>query len=152
MTLFSTTPRRRAAKKGVSTRASAPVVATLTVAALALGALACGKAVNDPGGLVCTTEARAAISVTMVDSLTGSAAGMTGTWARAVDGAYRDSTGFFTPPGVSGASAGLAYERAGTYAVTVHANGYRDWTKSGVVVTAGECHVNGVQLTARLLK
>ena len=46
----------------------------------------------------------------------------------------------------------LAYERAGTYTVTVHATGYRDWIKPGVTVTKDVCHVIGVLLTARLVK
>lgn len=113
---------------------------------------ACGS-VNDPGdGLVCTTEARAAISLTVVDSLTGQPAAFTGLFARAVDGTYVDSASFFTSPGSGAVSTGLAYERKGTYTVTVGAAGYQNWVKTGVNVTAGECHVNGVVLTARLVR
>jgi hypothetical protein len=43
-----------------------------------------------------------------------------------------------------------AGERAGTYAVTVTATGYAEWTTSGVVVTADECHVIPVRLEPRL--
>jgi hypothetical protein len=45
---------------------------------------------------------------------------------------------------------GLAYERAGTYTVTVEQQGYRPWSRSGVRVTKDECHVRGVSITARL--
>ena len=48
--------------------------------------------------------------------------------------------------------AALAFERAGTYAVTVHADGYKDWSKTGVVVTKDVCHVIGVALSARMVK
>lgn len=118
-----------------------------------MGAAACGS-VYDPGDdLVCTTEARAAINLTVVDSLTGQPAAFTGLFARAVDGTYADSTtNFFTNPGNGTVAAGLAYERKGTYTVTVRAAGYQDWTKTGVNVTAGECHVNGAVLTARLVR
>ncbi|GDX86472.1 hypothetical protein LBMAG44_03850 [Gemmatimonadota bacterium] len=123
----------------------------LAPAALAL-MLACGRSATDPGGIVCTTEARAAINLAIVDSLTGAAAAFTGLWGRAVDGAYRDSSAFaFVNPQTGAVTLGLAYEHAGTLAVTVHANGYRDWQKS-VVVTKDVCHVIGVQLTARLAK
>jgi hypothetical protein len=38
----------------------------------------------------------------------------------------------------------------GSYTVTVRANGYRPWIKSGVAVAKDACHVIGVNLTARL--
>ncbi len=128
-------------------------VVKVALAAAILFSAACGS-VNDPGGgLVCTTEARAAISLTVVDSLTGQPAAFTGLFARAVDGTFVDSTtNFFSNPGGGGVGTGLAYERKGTYTVTVGAAGYQNWVKTGVNVTAGECHVNGVVLTARLVK
>ncbi|MEO5580406.1 MAG: PEGA domain-containing protein [Gemmatimonadaceae bacterium] len=44
----------------------------------------------------------------------------------------------------------LAYERAGTYTVTVTKPGYREWRRTGVQVGRDECHVITVPLTARL--
>jgi len=39
----------------------------------------------------------------------------------------------------------------GTYSVFVHKAGYADWTRNGVVIKAGECHVTSpAQLTAAL--
>ncbi len=121
--------------------------------AVVIATSACGS-INEPGdGLICTAEARAAISLTVVDSLTGQPTAFTGLFARAVDGTYTDSTtSFFTNTGNGYVGAGLAYERKGTYTVTVRASGYQDWIKTGVNVTAGECHVNGAVLTARLVK
>lgn len=130
---------------------NARIVKTASAVAILFSA-ACSS-VNDPGGgVVCTTEARAAISITVVDSLTGQPTAFTGLFARAVDGTYADSASFFTNPGSGAVSTGLAYERKGTYAVTVGAAGYQNWVKTGVNVTAGECHVNGVLLTARLVR
>ncbi len=128
-------------------------VGKVALAVAILISAACGS-VNDPGDeLVCTTEARAAISLTVVDSLTGQPAAFTGLFARVADGTYTDSTThFFTTPGSGAVSTALAYERKGSYTVTVGAAGYQNWVKTGVNVTAGECHVNGVVLTARLVK
>lgn len=88
--------------------------------------------------LICTTEARAGISVTVVDAATAQPIdeyrGIVG------DGSYSDSIRF----------GGAAYERAGTYAVTIEADGYATWNRTGVVVTDGACHVNGVVLRAEM--
>ena len=123
----------------------------LSTGVLLLGAATCDSPVKG-AGVVCTEEARAGITLTIVDSLTGTADGLAGLWARAVAGAYRDSTTVnFGNSETGTANMALAYEHAGTFVVTVHANGYGDWNKVGVVVPAGICHVTGVILTARLV-
>lgn len=43
-----------------------------------------------------------------------------------------------------------AGERAGTYNVTVRSQGYRDWARNGIVVTADDCHVIATAVTALL--
>jgi hypothetical protein len=115
---------------------------------------ACGSVYSPRNdSVVCTTEARAAVSLTVVDSLTGQGTGLTGLFARVVDGSFRDSTtSFFTNPSTGIPSVGMAYERKGTYTVTVRATGYQEWTRTGVTVSADECHVNGVALVARLVR
>lgn len=46
--------------------------------------------------------------------------------------------------------AGVA-ERAGTYRLDVFADGYRTWTRTGIVVTQkDECHVQPTDVTVRL--
>lgn len=45
-----------------------------------------------------------------------------------------------------------AYERPGKYTVTVKQNGYQAATKTGIVVTEGECHVSGVSVPIALLQ
>jgi len=122
-------------------------------AAIAIGAAACTSPTGPSNGIICTAIAAAGINITVVDSLTGAPAAFTGLWARAVDGAFRDSTASaFTNPQAGTVTMALAWERRGTFTVTVHADGFRDWNKTGVVVTADECHVTGVQLTARMAK
>lgn len=100
---------------------------------------------NPMDGGVCTTEARTAVSVEMRDGRTGAA--LTGPATLAVrEGAFSDSAEI--PAGHS--TAGVAYERAGVYVVTVKKEGYVDWTRANVAVRRGECHVETVRLEALL--
>ena len=101
-------------------------------------------------GPVCSLELVYGISVTVEDSLTGvpSAAGAQ---LIARDGAYADTV---TVP-ASAADADrtalqAAGERPGLYTVTVTKAGFLPWERRNVFVTAGECHVRTVHLTARL--
>ena len=93
----------------------------------------------------CDLRALPAIVVTVRDSVTGTPlAGGARVIAR--DGAFAD-----TVESGNGADAyHPAHERAGTYEVTVEQPGYRLWSRSGVRVRRGECHVNSVRLTALL--
>jgi hypothetical protein len=45
-----------------------------------------------------------------------------------------------------------AYELPGVYSLRVVSSGYRDWTRDGVRVSAGACHVRQEELDARLLR
>ena len=103
---------------------------------------ACGQLI----GPTCSAEAKPAIVVEVRDSLTNAAAG-NGARVIARDGAFADTAGTFAP--LEGPVL-LALEREGTYTVTVEREGYRLWTRTGVRVTADECHVRTVSLTARL--
>ena len=97
---------------------------------------------------VCTNEARAGISISVRDSITDVSAGRNSRII-ASSGAFADTS---HETSIGDLGYGLVYERAGTYVVTVEQVGYKLWTKSGVEVTKGDCHVNGVSLTARLQK
>lgn len=104
---------------------------------------------------VCTTEARAGIVVTVVDSVTGDPPATATFVARS--GAWADSSLRATLPGVGTQASELvwdtAWERPGTYDVTVRSPGYRDWIRTRVRVTAetDACHhVRTTRLTARL--
>ena len=108
-----------------------------------LGALA---TVGCKLGVACTTEARAAVSVEVRDSITHALAGR-GARIVAQDGAYADTAKYssnFDGP------YGLAHERAGTYAVSVEQAGYQRWLRTGIRVTRDECHPRTVSLIARL--
>ena len=111
----------------------------LTLTALLFTGVAC----SDP--TVCTLSFDYGIIVRVEDSLSGASAAF---GARLVlrDGAYVDSTAVsFDGLHLSGAG-----ERAGSYTVTVQKPTYHDWTRTNVRVTADECHVKAVSLTARL--
>lgn len=93
----------------------------------------------------CTDAQFPGIAVQVRDSVTGSSTGL-GAIVVAAEGAFAD-----TGSSVSGIYA-LAYERPGTYTVTVEQASYLKWTRTGVVVTRGECHVSTVNIIARLQK
>ena len=98
-----------------------------------------------PGGYSCTTQAVPGIMVQVLDSLTGAPAGRNARIiARA--GTVADTANFTEFDGPYP----LAFERSGTYAVTVEQQGYRLWSRTGIRVTKDECHVRTVSLTARL--
>ena len=117
--------------------------------AVALGA--CSPGVSLP--VACTDDLRFGLNVTVVDSLTNTPPPSATLIARTT--AAVDSVGPRSPF-LTGQGAVLilsaAPERPGTYALTVRAAGYRDWMRTGVQVTADECHVHPVALTARLQK
>jgi hypothetical protein len=101
--------------------------------------------------IVCTDHVQPGIVVTIVDSVTGDprAAQSSGV---AQEGSFTDSLrplGFDGQPPVM-VSRHAADERAGIYRVTVHAPGYRDWERSGLRVSSGDCHVQTRAVIARL--
>ncbi|MEX2284186.1 MAG: hypothetical protein WEE89_16990 [Gemmatimonadota bacterium] len=101
-----------------------------------------------PGGVVCTMEARPAITVEPVDATTGQSVSQNAT-VIAMAGSYADTASVHTT-GVPSISA--AYERPGTYTVLVRHPDYREWRRSGVVATKDECHVQTIRLRAELEK
>lgn len=101
--------------------------------------------------LVCTEEARPALMVGIADSVTGATTGFTGVTIRAIDGAYADSAVMPVYPDQFNGPVPLAYERRGTYTVSVSASGYATWSKSGIVVTGDQCHVITTPITAKLV-
>ncbi len=93
----------------------------------------------------CTDEARAGIAVEVRDSVSSAPTGVGGR-VIATEGGWADTT--LTMAGI--AIYGVAYERHGTYTVSVDQAGYRTWTRAGVVVTKDQCHVRTVSILARL--
>lgn len=89
----------------------------------------------------CTAIAVAGVQAVVRDSASGVRAA---SGARLVvrDGTYADSTSVpANRPDLDQFALAAAYERAGTYSVTVQKAGYRTWARDGVRVTKGECHV-----------
>jgi hypothetical protein len=104
-------------------------------------------------GIACTLEARSAITVAVSDSLNPAVTTFTNVKVVAQSGSVRDSAFFASiDTRTQPLAAGLAYERAGTYTVTVRADGYAPWTKSGIEVTRDACHVITVRVDARLVR
>jgi hypothetical protein len=116
-------------------------------------AAACRTACNVfTGDRVCTLELRTSLSVNVIDSQSGARID-SGSTVVVLGGAVHDSV---TVPAQGNLSFPTAwwYENevpAGTYSVFVRKTGYTDWTRSGVVIKAGECHVSSpAQLTAAM--
>ena len=122
----------------------------LLAAGLVAGACSSGSnSIDRPGSdVVCTLEARPGITLTAFDSVGGQPLVTVGTVV-AQDGSYSEKA--LSVPG-SPVSYYMAYERGGTYAVTVVVEGYQTWRATGVVVQRDACHVITVRLTARLVR
>ena len=97
---------------------------------------------SNEDGVVCTTEARPAVTVTVtIDNGETPDDGIYE--ATVTDGDFSE-----TRP-VENGTASLAHERAGTYRVEVRTTqGQPVWHQDDVSVTRGECHVDTVELTA----
>lgn len=98
----------------------------------------------------CTHEAVPGLVVEVRDAETGRyiAAGAV---AVAQEEAYADTLVeyAFSDGGALRSLAG-AYERPGSYGLTVSRVGYRTWRRENVRVTGGECHVRPIELEALL--
>lgn len=118
----------------------------LSFGTLLLASVLAGCSDDGSGPIFCTEEYRAGITVEITDSATGLAAAE-GATLTIREGEYveswTDSFGGLTLAG--------AWERAGTYDVTVAKDGYHTWIRTGVVVDADECHVHSVALGAALV-
>jgi hypothetical protein len=88
----------------------------------------------------CDASAKPGIHIRIVDAHTNlpAAAGATVT---ITDGDYVEVEVVSADPAENDRVIGAAYERPGTYQITVAKAGYLMATLSGVVVTDGDCHV-----------
>jgi len=105
-------------------------------------------------GVACTGNIVPGIEVEVVDARSGAYV------ARGAGGTVRDGAfvgvmgparGRGVPPADTLISLQGAYERTGTYTVTIERDGYQPWQRAGVVVTRNVCHVNTELLVARLV-
>ena len=114
--------------------------------AIAASALACD---DSPSGLSCTAEVRPGIILEIRDSTSDLPAAY-GALVLAQAGAFEDTLRIPGEPMPTSSSVVGAFERPGTYTVVIENPKYLPWSRSGVRVTSGPCHVNTVRLTARL--
>lgn len=92
---------------------------------------------DDNNQIVCTLEAKAGLNVTVsLDAM--SSITSDGVTVIATDGVYQEALNVINPidPIFIG-----AFERQGTYVITVSKDGYQTYTSTPVTVTADVCHV-----------
>jgi hypothetical protein len=117
--------------------------------ALALAAAMPGFGCNDVP-VVCTAIAVPGIQVDVRDSVTGLPA-TDGALGIARDGAYVDTLETLPTAGPLPSPTMLgAWERQGTYDVTISKANYLTWSAAGVRVSGDACHVTTVKLDANL--
>lgn len=92
---------------------------------------------NNTGEIPCTEEARAGLNIAVKDAVTNQLLS-SGITVIAKDGNYTETLEFFNAnnPVFSG-----AWERQGTYIITVSGAGYVTSVSETITVTADECHV-----------
>lgn len=104
---------------------------------------------NEP--VVCTASLDAGIVIKVIDNASGNPASC-GARAVITTNGYLETvenpvaTSCLDTMPLAG-----AYERPGTYSITVSKAGYSDFTADNIVVTSGVCHVNTVTMEARLI-
>ena len=99
---------------------------------------------------LCTAEFRFGLSVYVNDSVTNAPIA-SGASLVARDGSFADSVTFpSSRPDLDALPLVSAGEREGTYQISVLKPGYLSWSRSNLLITRNECHVNPVRLTALL--
>lgn len=100
--------------------------------------------------IICTTEARFGVNLSVKDATTGQLIpeGVRGVLK---DGSYLDTLQVFTDIEGRIFSLAGAVERPGTYRIDLTAPGYQPWTRSDVRVPEGRCHVEPVSLQADMI-
>jgi hypothetical protein len=102
----------------------------------------------DSTGVVCTTEARAGLAVTVTDSLSAGPLMADSLSLVAREGSFRDS--IRVPVVATRSPISMVAERAGSYSLEVMADGYAPWSNEGFTVRSGECHVETVAVEVLL--
>ncbi|MDO6569265.1 hypothetical protein Q4561_19525 [Alteromonas sp. 1_MG-2023] len=121
------------------------LLAMLPIALLA----GCGSDSDD--GVVCTTGVVPGIAITVIDDVTEEAISC-GATALLQESSYEEE--LTNPESSDCDSTALLYgvnERKGYYNITVHKEGYEYWYAYDVEVAVGLCHVEQVEVEARLI-
>ena len=115
------------------------------VLAASVLAAGCGFSVNRgvQGGTPCTALYAYGVSATVTCAVNGDP--INDATLTLTDGGYSEVMQFVVTGDYVGAG-----ERAGTYSLTAVAAGYISQTINGIVVTADECHVQGVHVAVQL--
>lgn len=95
----------------------------------------------------CTQEAKAGLNITVKDAVNGEFLS-TGVTVIAQDGSYSETLEQFTNEEIPVFIG--AWERIGTYTITVSKEGYQTFTSEPIVVTADVCHVIPQQINVDL--
>ena len=118
--------------------------------ALALVASGCSLVGSEEEkDVVCTLELRPGIVVDVTNAATGEPV-ETGAVGYARDGAFVDTLEGVYSEAADETELFGAHERGGTYDVRVEKEGFETWTREGVEVEEGVCHVKTVELKAEL--
>lgn len=102
---------------------------------------------DDDDEVYCTQEAKAGLNITVKNAITNEFL-ITGVTVIAQDGLYTETLEQF--PNDEVAVFLGAWERIGTYVLTVSKEGYQTFTSEPIVVTEDICHVIPEQLTIEL--
>ena len=102
---------------------------------------------DDDDEIICTQEAKSGLNITVKDAVTDELL-TTGVTVIAQDGLYTETLEQFPNEEVPVFIG--AWERVGTYVVTVSKEGYQTFTSQPIVVTADVCHVIPQQITVEL--
>jgi hypothetical protein len=97
--------------------------------------------------VICTQEAKAGLNITVKDAVTNEFLS-SGVTVVAQDGSYTETLEAFPQSDIPVFIG--AWERVGTYTVTVSKEGYQTFTSEPIVVTADICHVIPQQVTVEL--
>lgn len=102
---------------------------------------------DEEDDIICTQEAKAGLNITVKDAVTDEVLS-TGVMVIAQDGTYTETLEQL-PNNEIPVFIG-AWERVGTYVVTVSKEGYQTFTSEPIVVTKDVCHVIPQQITVEL--
>ena len=96
--------------------------------------------------VLCTQQFVFGLTVTVVDQSTSAPVANEATMTLR-DGTYEE----VVTDSWDGSTLSGAGERPGTYTITIEHPAYTTWTRAGVTISADECHVIPVALTAELV-
>jgi hypothetical protein len=109
---------------------------------------------NERDGIVCTASIEPGIVLEIRDAITDMPLAENALVV-ITDNDYSETlvvNGYDGADSSSAISVAGAYERSGTYDINVSLTDYTSWSRTGVVVTSGVCHVGTVKFTVRLEK